>query len=312
MGSSSGAAIPRAFQRALRLTATVAAVALSAVAGRASAQQGASGGTEASLPLTDRDKQAAWRGQLVWQRAGGTFNEDGVAKGVFVTEDPDNRVRKRCWVLNEGAVGIVENVEVVEGRDFVQLDVRFKGSLDDPKRLPIGWTEARPEFTNRKVTTSQSETTVSESYGGSLQVNTDSQSVTKDQDGLPIDGDVGHVIEHGDDSFLVRYSTDRPLERRRPRVGERVVRGPDWRGGTADGCLRPWGQHPESESGATPPFTGEVISEGADANGLLVRWDRTGRVTAHRFNVSRYYDVQVVPDVKPPNDVPADPDRVGQ
>jgi len=274
----------------------------------------AHGGTygEATAPLVERDPVAAWKGQPVWQRKGGTFIEDSNIKEVHIIEGSGNLVVDRYWMLNEGAVGVVTNVGTVPGRDMVELDVRFMGSLDDPKGLPMGWREYRLEFKDRvEINTStdtQARTAVTDSYGGPelvTQVDTDTQSEVKTRVGFPIKGDFGRIIDRDGESITVRYSTDRVLERRRPRVHELVVRGPDWRGGTADGCLRLRGQHEESLEGRDSPYTGRVISEGLDANSLCVRWDRTGRVTAHRFNVANYYDVQVVPDIQPPEDLDA-------
>lgn len=255
------------------------------------------------IPLVDRDPQAAWSGQAVWQRLCGSFTADQVDKQVSVIEGSGDLVRDRYWILNEAAIGIVESVEIADSRGVAHIDVVFAGGIDDPKQMPVGWVEQNLEYKNRIETDTQSQTTVNESYGGGVTIDKTEHSESKERVGFPISGPFGRIVDRRPGSVVVRYNTDRALERRRPRLNDRVVRGPDWRGGAADGyVLDRWAQHPATVGGRASPFTGTVIDEGAGANDLLVKWDRTGRVTAHRFNVARFYDVQVVPDVRPPVD----------
>ena len=289
--------------------ATVAPAALGED-GKKSAWFGQPEPPEAVIALVKRDKVAAWQGQPVWQSARGTFEEDeGLKLEVSVIRSAGSTVQLKdgCyWVLNEGAVGTVERVEPVKDRPIVELYVRFKGTPDTAQ----GWTQKNLKYAQRTQTDVQSETVVKDSYEGVTTTET-VRADAKDIGGYAVSGEVGHIFEENGDSFLVKYNTDEILERRRPRVGELVVRGPDWRGGRADGGLQPWGQHPESLAGGTPRYIGKVIDEGEDANSLKVKWIVTGRETAHRFNVSGFYDIQVTPDVMPPKDGDVDRGAAG-
>jgi hypothetical protein len=253
---------------------------------------------EAKIPLVDRDKVRAWTDQLVNQESGGTIIADGTVRVVHVIRSPDDLVRDQYWTLNEGAVGRVMRVDVVEDRpELTVYHVRFEGSPDDSP----GWTKHRLEFKNRKEVEAIEQKRIELSEGsGTLTATTEVRAEVKDREGFKLlSGSVGNITEVNTDHMIVRYTTDGILARKRPRVGDLVVRGPDWCSGYADGGEKAWGQHPESQEGNLPIYTGRVVSEGLNGNELKVKWDITGRVTAHRFNVDRFYDVQLVPDQNP-------------
>jgi len=252
---------------------------------------------EAAIPLIDRDKVKAWSGQLVNQASGGTIQADGLVREVHVIKSLDDLVRDTYWTLDEAAVGRVLRVDVVEDRpELTVYHVRFEGSPDDSP----GWTKHRLPYRDRVETFANERTRTDFSEGSGVSTTTDIHAETKHRVGFELrSGSVGKITEINADHMMVRYTTDGILTRKRPRVGDLVVRGPDWCGGYADGGETPWGQHPESQHGNLPIYTGRVVSEGLNGNELRVKWDITGRVTAHRFNVGRFYDVQVVPDQNP-------------
>lgn len=252
---------------------------------------------EAAIPMVDRDKVKAWMDQLVNQESGGTVKADGRMRVVHVIQSPDDLVRDQYWTLDEGAVGRVTRVDVVEDRpELAVYHVRFEGS---PEASP-GWTTHRLPYRDRVETLAKERTRIEYSEGSGITRTTDVQAETKRREGFELlSGSVGNIVEVNEDHMIVRYTTDRILARKRPRVGDLVVRGPDWCGGYADGGETAWGQHPESQHGNLPIYTGRVVSEGLNGNELRVKWDITGRVTAHRFNVGRFYDVQVIPDQNP-------------
>jgi hypothetical protein len=252
---------------------------------------------EAAIPMVDRDKVKAWMGQLVNQESGGFIEADGRMRVVHVIQSRDDLVRDQYWTLDEGAVGCVMRVDVVEDRPHLTVYyVRFEGS---PEASP-GWTAHRLPFRDRVEMVATERTQVDYSEGSGIARTTDVQSETKRREGFELEsGSVGNIVEVNEDHMIVRYTTDSVLARKRPRVGDLVVRGPDWCGGYADGGETPWGPHTESQQVNVPIYTGRVVSEGLNGNELRVKWDITDRITAHRFNVGRFYDVQVVPDRNP-------------
>jgi hypothetical protein len=252
---------------------------------------------EAAIPLVDRDKVKAWKNQLVNQESGGKIRADGLVRDVHVIQSPDDLVRDEYWTLSEGAVGRVTRVDCVEDRpELTVYHVRFEGSPDGSP----GWTKHRLPYRDRRETVANVRTRSEYSEGSGLTTTTDVQAESKRREGFELlSGSVGNIVEVNADHMIVRYTTDRVLARKRPRIGDLVVRGPDWCSGYADGGEQAWGQHQESLEGKLPIYTGRVVSEGLSGNELRVKWDVTGRVAAHRFNVDRFYDVEVVPEQNP-------------
>lgn len=213
-------------------------------------------------PASMRDVEF-WRGRAVVQVFG----------HVFTLEDKANVATEFYWVLDESAVGKV--TECIDGN---VVRVEFSDST--------GWgkTAVPPPETEIKTTFTYGY----DDYGKRVQ-SVDSVIVKKEGLRIP-PRKWGRVIE--DDG--VRRVVEFPMELlglKRPRRGDRVVRGPDWRAGHADGGSRPVGSLSPSDENCW----GEVMEE-YDADGYVkVRWNKTGREGFYRFDWRRYYDIEVPP-----------------
>lgn len=245
---------------------------------------------DAGIAFVDRDrnKQAAWQGQIVYQTGGGSIDADGKTHGVCVIMPDeegrqDNQVQHEFYMLEESAEGYVEKVVEIPGRpEQTRYFVRFIGPLN---RAP-GWTLVKLEFDKREQQDGVERVTRT-SDGG---YEKDWHVEIKQRTGFNVDGPIGVIVEHRGDFVIVEYPTDQIFALRRPRKGDLVVRGGDWHAGYADGYDRPWGLLPAVD----PRFCGTVLDD-FRGDEVHVRWAATERTLTHRYNQKRYYDVRWLP-----------------
>lgn len=231
-------------------------------------------------PLSLRDPEKAWVGQPVFQKEG------------IVIEDSDYVMKKRFWKLDEKAIGTVVRVETAPNRpNLAKLFVRFDGT---PNESP-GWTEEGFQFGREVVSTTTGEKKIRNDSQGGATVESTETTVTRERNGQKVEEDgVGLIVERTDKFTTVRYPMPL-LGRLRPQPGDVVVRGPDWCEGHADGGGRPFGMLKDAVENGTPKYTGIVLAERDGRSGFIaVYWRATGRKTRHRFDMSGFYDIQVV------------------
>ena len=235
-------------------------------------------------PLSLRDPEASWLGQPVFQKSG------------IVIEDSGYIVKERYWTLDEKAIGTVTRVEAVPNRpQLAKLYVRYDGSPADT----TGWTAHEFEFGREVVSTTTGEKRVRTDSQGGVTVESSESTVTRERNGQPVEeNEVGLIVDRTDKSTTVRYPMHL-LGRLRPQPGDVVVRGPDWSDGHADGGGRPFGALKDAVEAGTPKYPGIVLAERDGRSGFIaVYWKATGRKTRHRFDMSGFYDIQVVPGQK--------------
>jgi hypothetical protein len=245
---------------------------------------------DAGIAFVDRDrnKQAAWQGQIVYQTGGGSIEADGKTHGVCVIMPDeegrqDNQVQHEFYMLEESAEGYVEKVVEIPGRpEQTRYFVRFIGPLN----RALGWKLVKLEFDSREQQDGVAR--VTPTYDGGYEK--DWHVEIKQRTGFNVDGPVGVIVEERGDFIIVEYPTDRIFALRRPRKGELVVRGPDWHAGYADGYDRPWGLLPAEEH----RYCGTVLDD-FRGDEVHVRWPATERTLMHRYNQKRYYDVRWLP-----------------
>lgn len=214
----------------------------------------------------DDDRPASMRGVEFWK--GRAVIQ--VFGHVFALEDKADVATKYYWTLSDSAVGKV--IECIDG-NFVRVEfVDDKGweriAVPEPK------TEVKFDFDY-------------DNYGAVESVNV---SVVK-KEGIRIGPrQWGRVIEEAGGRRIVEFPVE-CLGLQRPRVGDRVVRGPDWRAGHADGGSLPVGPLSAGDGDCSGEVTDEVDSD----RYVKVRWNKTGREGFYRFDWRRYYDVEVPP-----------------
>lgn len=241
----------------------------------------------------DRNKETAWKGQIVYQTGGGRIDADGQIFGVCVIKPDeegrqDNQVQHEFYMLEESAEGYVERVEEIPGRpEQTRYFVRFIGPL---AKAP-GWRLVKLEFDNREQ--QDGTLTVTPTYDGGYQK--DWHVEMKQRTGFNVNGPVGVIVEERGEFVIVEYPTDRIFALRRPRKGEVVVRGPDWHSGYADGAAQPWGLL-QGGRDSSLAFCGVVLDD-SRGDEVHVHWRATDRILKHRYNQKRYYDVRWVPPV---------------
>lgn len=239
-------------------------------------------------PLVLRDPVKAWEHAAVVQKSG------------LVIEDPGYVVKQRYWTLDEKAVGTVVKVEAVRDRpNSARLFVRFDCS---PAESP-GWTQHEFEFSREIVSTTTGEKRIRTDSAGGATVESSETTVTKERNGQPVkENEVGLIVESTNKFTLVRYPMSL-IGRVRPRIGDIVVRGPDWCDGHADGGDKPLGAIVDATENGNPKFAGIVLSERDGRTGYVtVLWKATGRKTSHRFDFKSFYDIQVVPGARASED----------
>lgn len=190
-----------------------------------------------------------------------------------VIEDADYLVRKQYWELDSTAVGTVTAVTL--GEQSNKLRVRFE-SQD-------GW-KVRALQVRDEVVTTQSQT-VTETAPGAVTIQSNSTVGRVEGRRLFTPEQCGVIVETSGDVVFVDCP-DSIVNLPDPQVGDTVIRGPDWFG-FADGGNRRFGRN----HGKPEEFAGKVIERNDGENHVDVRWVKTGRITACRFDHNRFYDV---------------------
>lgn len=207
------------------------------------------------------DRADFWRGRSVIQVFG----------NVFAFHDEGDVATKYYWTLDSSAIGKV--VEVIPGGKGTLVRVEFP---DD-----TGWqrTDIPPPETTIKYNFDY------DNYGRPESVNV---TVVK-KEGIRVGPrEWGRIIDEAGQRRVVEFPVEN-LGLRRPRRGDVVVRGPDWRAGYADGGTQPEGP----ASAGDGECTGEVLEEPDAYRYVKVQWKKTGREGFYRFDKRRYYDVEV-------------------
>jgi hypothetical protein len=178
-------------------------------------------------------------------------------------EDHGDVIRKGYWTLDDvSAVGTVQAFHA-------------DGTVDVAFADETGWS--RVDFTVTKV----SRTAVTyDKYGDRLNL------VSWTEEGVKIDPrDHGVIIAEDGNRRIVRFPLNclalAPLK-----VGDRVVRGPDWNRGFSDG-----GDFPQGDNGSVGDLWGEVIKEADADHYVKVKWSKTGIRESCRFDCRRKYDI---------------------
>jgi hypothetical protein len=198
-----------------------------------------------------------------------------------VIEDQDYVVRERYWTLDASSIGTVVGVTLVE--DTQVLRVRFDNRN--------GWSEHGLE--KREGVAVQQQSTVTPNGNGGVDMNSESTVRRIEGERLFDEDECGVIIEQSDNITIVECpSVICTLPK--PSVGELVTRGPDWQG-FADGGNRRYGPN----TGKPETFAGEVIEEIDRDNLVDIKWKKTGRISACRFDASGFYDIVVIPDSAP-------------
>ena len=224
-------------------------------------------------PLRDRDPEKFWgRHRRVCQTRG------------IVIKDQDYVVKYkegRWWKLDTHVVGTV--VEVKRNDLGVIVQVLFQNrSL---------WNEQTFTETPESVTTQTSEIKLTRDG-----VREDSVTYTRRQIGVAVPKEkCGLIVREEGDAAYVNFP-ELLLSYEIPVANDRVIRGPDWFDGYADGGETPFGDLGEGRN----HYYGDV-TENRDPDGNIeVSWIKTGRKTLHRFDSpSRHVDVEKLP---PAND----------
>jgi hypothetical protein len=224
-------------------------------------------------PLRDRDPQKFWgRHRRVCQ-----------TKGIVI-KDKDYVVKYKegkWWKLDTHVVGTV--VEVRRNDLGVVVQVLFKN-----RNL---WGEQTFTETPESVTTQTSEITLTRAG-----VREDRVTYTRRQIGVAVPKEsCGLIVREEGDAAYVDFP-EGLLSYEIPGANDRVIRGPDWFDGYADGGETPFGDLGEGRD----QYYGDVMGN-RDTDGIIeVLWMKTGRKTVHRSNSpSRHVDVEKLP---PAND----------
>lgn len=195
---------------------------------------------------------------------------------VLDKTDNDGIMRKRYWTLGDAAVAKV--TEILDGGEVI---CEFPG-------YDKGWQEHGINEQDRRRTKPQ---IYYDAYGDRWNVETYSYT----EQGIPVNrSDHGILISDDSEEKVrkVRFPVN-CIGLCRPRVGDRILRGPDWHAGRADGGPQPTGELPPS---VRDQFWGTVI-EPRDADGYMkVEWEQTGRKASYRFDCRRFYDIVSMPD----------------
>lgn len=214
---------------------------------------------EEDEPVAMRDRKF-WEGRGVIQMFG----------HVFALHDKTNVATKYYWKLDESAVGKV--VELIDGN---MVRVEFSDAT--------GW---------QRVAVPPPETTITYDfdYDNYYHRGVDSIKVTSvTREGIQVEPrEWGRVIDETGERRRVEFPVEcLGLQRLRP--GQRVVRGPDWRAGFADGGSRPVGP----ASPGDEDCWGEVLEAADQDRYVKVRWNKTGRESCYRFDKRLFYDVEL-------------------
>jgi len=192
---------------------------------------------------------------------------------VLRKEDTANIAKKFYWTLDTSARGKV--VEVVE------LDKGGVVRVEFPDET--GWQQVAVPPPATKI-----EYNFDYDNYGRLE-SARAKVVTVEGIGLA-EREWGKVIDEAGGRRLVEFPVE-CVGLPRPRPGQRVVRGADWRAGHADGGQAPVGPASPGDS----ECWGEVLAEPDEDRYVSVRWSKTGREGSYRFDKRRFYDLEVLP-----------------
>lgn len=191
---------------------------------------------------------------------------------VFAEEDESDVARRYFWRLGPSAVGKV--VEVTPDDCCI---VEFVDDTDWHRE------ELPDDFKKR----SETKIAYDRDNYGAIQGAT---ITTVTREGIQVPArEWGRIVSTEGQRRVVKFPRE-CLGLPRPRIGDKVSRGPDWRAGHADGGANPVGAIHGNQAG----FCGTVVGEHDADYYVLVRWDRTGRVCAYRYDKRRFYDVMLL------------------
>jgi hypothetical protein len=193
---------------------------------------------------------------------------------VFAEEDKGDVAKRYFWRLGPSAVGKV--VEVTPDDCCI---VEFGDDTD--------WH--REELPDDLKKRSETKIAYDRDNYGAIQGAT---ITTVTREGIQVPArEWGRIISAEDQRRSVKFPRE-CLGLPRPRLGDKVTRGPDWRAGHADGGANPVGLIHDNPA----QFFGTVVGEHDADYYVLVRWDRTGRECAYRYDKRRFYDVMLLED----------------
>jgi hypothetical protein len=219
-----------------------------------------------AYPARQRDSKRFWLTAPVFQKNG------------IVIEDEDYIVRTKYYVLDSRAVG--EVVDVRDTDEGAVCTVRFQDrslwQVNELNKKPVSQTEAQ---TTMKVTRDG--------------LDAETIATTYRIEGYAVSSSKCGVIkkQENEGTLLVEFPASL-LSYELPRMGDKVVRGPDWQDGYVDGNDHPIGRPDKTVA----DYYGLVV-ENRNAEGYIhVKWAVTNRVTVHRFdNNGGFVDIQKLP-----------------
>jgi hypothetical protein len=211
-----------------------------------------------SVPHQERNPAQFWKGKEVFQKRG------------IVVEDKDFVIRKRWWELSRYHVGTVQDVDVDHRGGSATVLFRNK-----PK-----WME-KPGGPGQASSKEQSITVTRDGYPKHT------IAISSRAEGIAVDEKCcGLLIKEEAESCCVEFPWAL-LALVWPEMNDRVVRGPDWCDGYADGGNTPFGPNTNVDKKCIG-----VVRSSRDSQGYVeVEWEVTGRITSHRVDVRNFYDV---------------------
>lgn len=225
--------------------------------------------TRYSNPLRETDPREFWsRNRRVYQK-----------RGILI-EDEDYVVKQRWWELDSRSVGRVVETRSTDRGWVVQVLFTSAG----------GWQLRTFDKQLESVTVEDKSVKITrQGY------DVETVALTFKVNGVAVDkSKCGLVIRREGDAAYVEFPAEL-LSYELPRMNERVMRGPDWFDGYADGGNAPFG----ALGGHGGACLGTVVEERNDDGNITVRWDRTGRTSVYRFdNRQGFCDIEKVADAE--------------
>jgi hypothetical protein len=215
-----------------------------------------------ATPAQHRDPEKFWTGKKVFQKLG------------IVVEDRDFIVRDRYWEIDANAVGTVVRVR--------------QDSIGPVCRVVFVSTEHWQQrgFEKKPVAMTTEKQALQVTHAGYEAV---SISTSYRIEGVAVDRRFcGLIVSEDGDGRSVEFPAAL-LSKAMPRLNDKVVRGPDWCDGYADGGAVPIGQIERVAEGCE----GVVVKERDRDGNIDVEWLRTGRTTTHRFDSRDFYDIEL-------------------
>jgi len=215
-----------------------------------------------ATPSQHREPEKFWTGKKVFQKRG------------IVVEDQDFIVRDRYWELDTNAVGKVVGVRQTGMGPICR--VVFVDNEHWQKR----------GFEKKPVSQTVEKQSLQVTHAGYEAV---SISTSYRIEGVAVDRRLcGQIVSEDGTQRIVEFPAAL-LSRAMPRLNDKVVRGPDWCDGYADGGGVPIGQVEAGAAGCE----GVVVKERDRDGNIDIEWVRTGRVTTHRFDSRDFYDIEL-------------------